>query len=172
MYFSDFTPTDIEGHLSIPLNQIRSIIFGEDQTGNDPLCLFQLKRDMEDEGKTSVKIYERMKDSIILSAEASLIRSINRSIHNLAGKDSMELDDITKAVTMYEKIHKIRRLEQGEVTEVIGVDTSGFSMREILIEQRKINPILDAEYSDLSNKKLEDKVNELNNSDNNSDNLE
>lgn len=149
MYFSNIPPTDIARELNIDINDLGHKVFGYDKSGNDPECWFQQRKKLDPRAFTH---YIKTKGYVLTMAESRLVQKIVESAYTLPD-ESLNLDDMSKAVEIVSKLDKIGRLEKGEATENIQID-AGFTLRDIQNgKQISEDDVIDAEYREESNGK-------------------
>ena len=109
------------------------MIYGNDKSGNDPSCLYQrkLKRDKSlDSDTPSVSEYRTVKSYIIDSVQASALIKIKKKLDSIDINDIESLSDAKIITDIFATLDKIGRLERGEATDNINID-SGPTLRDI-----------------------------------------
>ncbi|RLG36882.1 MAG: hypothetical protein DRO01_07710 [Thermoproteota archaeon] len=171
MYFSGIYPTEISATLDIPNEIIRVCCFGYDESGNDPACWFNERKSLP---STSAHAYTKVRSIVLDNIEAALSstalkmsvqieKDLKERLQKLAvgeETDPISADELTKIVTVMEKVNKIGRLERGEATEINEINMGSWSARDVMEYERGNNPlfdredIIDAEYKDNKVKEL------------------
>lgn len=129
LYFSGVSPTDISESLDIDIEDLGYLCFGPNRKGTLSTCWYAEKKTRPE---LSVHTYQVVKPTIMKQSEMRLMEVINRSTDHLIESDEiLDLDDMSKAMGMVEKIDKITRLEENKATENIEVHQS-FTLRDIL----------------------------------------
>lgn len=154
MYFSDIIVTDIASELGIPINTLGLMIFGADKSGNSPTCWYNERKRVDPK---SITTYKAVKPYLLTMAESSLTDKIVKSVDSLArNKEDLDLDQISTAVGVLEKIDKLGRLERGEATDIISVE-QGYTLREIQNGARIVeNEIKEITYGEEESESSED----------------
>lgn len=140
MYFSGISPADISEAMDIPTDRLKKAILGTDFTGTDADCWFRLRSEAN---PNSFVTYRKIKEFVLTEAEKNLAQAVVKSSAEL---DNLDIDGMSKAVGMIEKLDKVTRLERGEVTEHIQV-ADGFSLRDIINGQPMT---VEAEYKEMN----------------------
>lgn len=130
MYLSNIPPNDIARELEIDDRLLRQWIFGADGTGRSEECWYYLKNNVPAQMQVSPSRYRAIKPYIVEFAEAKLMKKVMSGIDALDDADMGDVDSLLKGATIWEKIHKIGRLERGEATEHIKTE-DGFTLRDI-----------------------------------------
>ena len=131
LYYGGFFVTEIVETLDIDINELGLAVFGADGTGlsEDTWAYKKLHRPV-----ASVVSYEKVKTLALRKPEAKLVQGITRRLEKMEDNNSfedMDMDDLSKAVSMVEKLDRIGRLEEGKATQHIAQERRTFSLREI-----------------------------------------
>jgi hypothetical protein len=150
MYFGNYEVIDIEAKLNIEVDTLRFFIFGGDGTGNDPTCLYSIKKGMS---STAISSFLADKASVLDQTAGIALSILNKSLRDLQvevnnGKE-LSLDDMKKLSSIVTEMDKMVRLESGLATETIqhmGLSTA--EAREILANDPFAPRTIEAEYTD------------------------
>ena len=127
-YFGGILPTDISETLDMDMEDLGYLCFGIDRTGRSPDTWHH---QMLERPADSITTYTSVKPLLLKKSEMNLMKLINDSTEEMVEKDEkLDMDDMSKAVGMIEKMDKIGRLEEGKATENIEI-SAGFSLRDI-----------------------------------------
>jgi hypothetical protein len=154
MYFSDYDLIDISEKLNINLDTVRFYVFGENGSGSNEHCWFQLKKQLN---PTSVATY--IKDKIIVLDKTAglalniLNENLRRVQNQLLDDDSftLSIDDTKKLAGIVVDMDKIVRLESGKATDIIDniAQMSIADARRILAEDPFAPTVIEAEFDEL-----------------------
>jgi hypothetical protein len=150
MYFGNFEPTDIEIRTNIDIDTIRFFIFGEDGTGKDPTCLFQIKKNMS---STAISAFLFDKAAVFDQTAGVALSILNKSLMNLQvevnnGKE-LTVDEMNKIATIVVGMDKMVRLESGLATETIEhIGLSRAEAREILASDPFAKEAVEVEFTE------------------------
>lgn len=150
MFFGDYQILDIAEVLNVDIDTIKFYIFGEDGSGNNKNCWYQMKKEL---APTSVAIY--IKDKVkALEKTAGVAHGIlAKSLMDLSKEveDGKELSiaDMKDLASIVTSIDKIVRLETGKPTEVHEFVTLSVNEAKHVLAN---DPFFQAEYKVLENK--------------------
>jgi len=157
MYLGNVLPTDISEFLEIDITELGYLCFGLDRSGEHPNSWFHIKKTHP---ISSVYTYSVVKPVVLKQSEMMLVNLISNNLTRMTEeKKDLDMDELSKAAGMVEKLDKIVRLEEGKITENVEI-TAGFSLREIANGKKlddvdnksdSDNDSIEAEYSPLNN---------------------
>jgi hypothetical protein len=114
----DITITEISTELSLPIDKVRKVIFGEDELGTSPDCVYRKKLILGD--RIPAKSYVRYKGQIFLKAQATAMAVLQRGLDNLLSKGSdLTVSELKEVSTISANIDRMFRLESGMPTDII-----------------------------------------------------
>lgn len=134
MYFGNYGPDDIAVKLGVEIATVRFFIFGEDDTGKDKTCLYQIKKGMS---STAIGSFLADKSQALEMVCGTALSILSKSLGDLQlevinGKE-LSLDDMKKLSSIVVEMDKVNRLESGLATETIEhMGLSRAEAREIL----------------------------------------
>ena len=135
-YLSGIKPKDIIESLELDDDQVIQfgyMVYGHDKSGESPECLFYKRKELLNNGQDdipSVAQYRTVKSHIIDSVQASALVKLKRKIDSLSEHDIESVSDIKIITDIFASLDKIGRLERGESTENINIE-SGLTLRDI-----------------------------------------
>ena len=150
LYYQGIFPTEIIELLNIRFDDLALAVFGADRTGNHPDCWAYKKLCRP---SVSIVSYEKVKSIALRKPEAKLVAGITRKLQQMEDNNAfvnMDMDDMSKAVSMIEKLDRVGRLEESKATQHIASERRTYSLREIAEQGDGINGDTD-EIVDLSN---------------------
>jgi hypothetical protein len=122
MYFGDYHLEDISEILNIDLDTVRFYVFGENGSGSNEYCWFQIKKHLN---PTSVAAFIKDKIDVLDKTAGIGMNIINenlRRVQNQMLEDSsftLSIDDTKKLAGIVVDMDKIVRLESGKATDII-----------------------------------------------------
>lgn len=121
LYLGEYEVTDIATKLNIEPETVRFFVFGHDGSGDDPTCLFQIKKKMS---STAISAYIAGKVDVLDRTAGIALGILNRALARLdqdvsAGEMVLSLDDMKKLAGIVVDMDKLVRLETGQATEHI-----------------------------------------------------
>lgn len=154
MYFGDYDLVDISEKLNVDLNTIRFYVFGENGSGSNEYCWFQLKKQLN---PTSVAIYIKDKISVLDKTAGMAMNILNenlRRIQNTMLEDesyTLSIDDTKKLAGIVVDMDKIVRLESGKATDIIDniAHMSVADAKRILAEDPFAPIVIEAEFEEV-----------------------
>jgi len=155
MYFGDYQLIDIAEILGVDLDTLTFYVFGEDGTGRNPKCWYNIKKDL---APTSVAIYIKDKVKSLEKTAGIAHEILAKSLLSLKkdvedGNKSLSIVDMKDLATIISSMDKIVRLETGKPTEVHDfVSLSVHEAKQVLAN----DPFFQAEYTVLSESKEEE----------------
>jgi len=113
----DLTAVEISNELAIPLQKVRQVIFGEDETGTSPECAYKKKQLLGD--RIPVKSFVKYKGHIFLKAQATAMSVLQRGLEGLDAKKDLSIADLKDISAIIGTIDKMQRLEMGMPTDIV-----------------------------------------------------
>lgn len=114
----EMTISRIAHETGLATGKVRTIIFGEDETGTDPSCPYYMKKYHGD--VVPVKKYSEIKGQLFLKTEATALTILQRGLKkHLDSPDDMTISELKDLTGMITQLDKINRLEDGKPTEII-----------------------------------------------------
>jgi hypothetical protein len=154
MYFGDYEQIDICEKLNITNDTLRFYIFGDNGSGSNEHCWFQLKKQLN---PVSVATYIKDKILVLDKTAGMAMNILNenlRRIQNNMLEDSsltLSMDDTKKLAGIVLDMDKIVRLESGKATDIIDniAHMSVADARRILAEDPFSPTVIEAEFEDI-----------------------
>lgn len=155
MYFGDYDLVDISEKLSISLDTVRFYVFGENGSGSNEYCWYQLKKQLN---PTSVATYIKDKIVVLDKTAGMALNILNenlRRVQNQFLEDSsytLSIDDTKKLAGIVVDMDKIVRLESGTATDIIDniAHMSLADARRILAEDPFAPTVIEGEFEDVT----------------------
>lgn len=114
----ELTVTEISSELSLPIDKVRKIIFGEDETGTSATCPYRKKILLGN--RVPVKSYVKYKGQIFLKAQATAMSVLQRGLDELLSqKESLNVSQLRELSNIAGNIDRMYRLESGMPTDII-----------------------------------------------------
>lgn len=147
MYYQGFYVSDIVEHLNVDIDELGFYVFGSDGTGKALTCWSHIKLHRP---PASLVSYTELKPIVLKSAEAKIFNRIAATAEQWIKEDRVfSADEMSKAMSIIEKMDKISRLEEGKITSRMEVVKRTFSLREL--EQG----VIDEDIEDVDFKEVE-----------------
>lgn len=154
MYFGDYDLIDISEKLNLSLDTVRFYVFGENGSGSNEHCWFQLKKQLN---PTSVATYIKDKIVVLDKTAGMALNILNENlkrVQNQMLEDSsyiLSLDDTKKLAGIVVDMDKIVRLESGSATEIIDniAHMSVADAKRLLMEDPFAPAIVEAEFDEI-----------------------
>lgn len=154
MYFGDYELVDIAESLSTDLDTIRFYVFGENGTGSNEHCWYQLKKQLN---PTSVATYIKDKISVLDKTAGMAMNIMNENLRRVQTQmleDSsftLSIDDTKKLAGIVVDMDKIVRLESGKATDIIDniAHMSVADAKRILAEDPFAPQVIEADFEEL-----------------------
>ena len=149
MYYSNVYVTEIVEQLRLDISDLTQWVFGADGTGTSKQCWAYRKIHRPPSSAVS---YEKVKPIIMKSTEFKLLNRIRASVDDMEkNSDTMDMDDMSKAMGIVERLDKITRLEEGKATAITETTRKTYTLRDIGDMRSNDDSIEDAEYKDVDN---------------------
>ena len=149
MYYSGIFVTEIVEALNLDINELHRFVFGKDGLGTAHNCWAHLKLHRP---RSSAVTYEKVKPFILKSTEFKLLNRIRASVDDMETNDTLlDMDDMSKAMGMVERIDKITRLEEGKATAITETTKRTFTLRDIQDARKESEKeeIVEAEFTEV-----------------------
>lgn len=154
MYLGNYEMFDICEKLNISIDTLRFYIFGENGSGSNENCWFQIKKQLN---PLSVGLY--LKDKMIVLDKTAgialniLNENLKRIQTNMIDDPSLTLtiDDTKKLAGIVVDMDKMVRLESGKATDIIDTiaNMSVSDARRILAEDPFAPKVIEADYDEI-----------------------
>lgn len=154
-YLGDYEMFDICERLNITNETLRFYIFGEDGSGANEKCWFQIKKQLN---PLSIATYIKDKIGVLDKTAGTALNILNESLRRvqvnmLANPDEiLSIDDMKKLAGIVLDMDKMVRLESGRATDIID-NISHMSVadaRRILAEDPFAPTVVDADFEDIT----------------------
>ncbi|RLA65470.1 MAG: hypothetical protein DRQ88_09320 [Epsilonproteobacteria bacterium] len=107
----------IAGQSNVPVNRVRTLIFGKDETGNDPTCPYYLKKHHGE--SIPIKKYQELKGQLFLQVEANALALLQKAIKVHLESDAVpSIQELKSLSGLISDLDKIGRLEEGRPTDI------------------------------------------------------
>jgi len=121
-FFADYSLPDISNILSIDIDTLRFYIFGENGSGTNENCWYQLKKQL---GPASIAAYVHDKIKVLEKTSGTALNILNENLKRIEinMKDdptlTLSLDDTKKLASIVVDMDKMVRLESGQATAIV-----------------------------------------------------
>lgn len=154
LYFGDYELFDIAEMMNVDLDTVRFYVFGEDGTGSNQHCWYQIKKQLN---PASVSTFIKDKIDVLDKTAGTALNIVNenlRRIQNLMLADDsyvLTIDDTKKLAGIVVDMDKIVRLESGKATDIIDniAHMSIADARRLLAEDPFAPQVVEAEFDEL-----------------------
>ena len=130
-YFADYSIGDISSILGVDTDTLRFYIFGDNGSGSNEGCWFQLKKQL---GPASVAAFVHDKIGVLEKTSGVALNLLNENLKRIEQKlkdnpdEVLTIDDTKKLAAIVVDMDKIIRLESGQATQI--VENIGLSRAE------------------------------------------
>lgn len=129
LFMAGIFVTEICETLDVSRDELGVLAFGADGTGQSPSCWAYQRLERP---ASSAVTYERVKPFLLKTVEARFINRVRASILALEESNTLlNMQDMSRAVDVVEKLDRITRLEEGKATEHIAQTRTTFTLREL-----------------------------------------
>lgn len=121
-YFANYSLGDISSILNIESDTLRFYVFGENGTGSNEHCWFQLKKKLD---PASVAAYVHDKIAVLDKTVGVALNLVNENLKRIQQEmiddptKILSLDDTKKLASIVVDMDKIVRLESGQATQIV-----------------------------------------------------
>lgn len=121
-YFANYSLGDISSILNIDSDTLRFYVFGENGTGSNEHCWFQLKKKLD---PASVAAYVHDKIAVLDKTVGVALNLVNENLKRIQQEmiddptKILSLDDTKKLASIVVDMDKIVRLESGQATQIV-----------------------------------------------------
>jgi hypothetical protein len=162
-YFANYSLGDISSILNIDSDTLRFYVFGENGTGSNEHCWFQLKKKLD---PASVAAYIHDKIGVLEKTTGVALNVLNENLKRIQ-QDLLDdptkilsLDDTKKLASIVVDMDKIVRLESGQATQI--VENIGLTRAEairVLAEDpfAQAVEVDEADWHEIEEKEIEEK---------------
>lgn len=155
MYFGDYEQIDICEKLNITNDTLRFYIFGENGTGSNEHCWFQLKKQLN---PVSVATYIKDKILVLDKTAGMAMNILNENLRRIQQtmlenpSETLSIDDTKKLAGIVLDMDKIVRLESGKATDIIDniAHMSISDARRILQEDPFAPQVIEGDFEDIT----------------------
>ena len=132
-YFANYELTDISNILAIDIDTVRFFVFGENGSGSNENCWFQLKKKLD---PASVAVYVHDKITVLDKTAGVALNLVNENLKRLQTQMiddpsfQLSIDDTRKLASIVVDMDKMVRLESGQATQI--VENIGLSRAEAM----------------------------------------
>lgn len=121
-YFGNYSLADISSILDIDMDTLRFYVFGENGSGSNEHCWFQLKKKLD---PASIASYIKDKISVLDKTAGVALNIVNENLKRIQQEmlddptKVLSLDDTKKLASILVDMDKIVRLESGQATQIV-----------------------------------------------------
>ena len=122
LFLADHSVGDISSILNIEVDTLRFYIFGENGTGSNENCWYQIKKKL---GDTSIAAYLHNKIDVLDKTCGTAINIVNENLKRIEQEMKLDptkilsLDDTKKLASIVVDMDKVIRLESGQATQIV-----------------------------------------------------
>ena len=122
LYLADHAVGDISSILNIEVDTVRFYVFGENGSGSNENCWFQIKKKL---GSASIAAYLHDKIAILDKTCGTAINLVNMNLRRIQQEMEddptkiLSLDDTKKLAGIVVDMDKVIRLESGQATQIV-----------------------------------------------------
>jgi hypothetical protein len=155
MYFGDYDQIDICEKLNITNDTLRFYIFGENGSGSNEHCWFQLKKQLN---PTSVAIYIKDKITVLDKTAGLAMNILNENLRRIQSEmlsdpsHTLSIDETKKLAGIVVDMDRIVRLESGKATDIIDniAHMSIADAKRILMEDPFAPAVVEGDFEDIT----------------------
>lgn len=121
-YFANYSLGDISSILKIDMDTLRFYVFGENGSGSNEHCWFQLKKKLD---PASVAAYIHDKIGVLEKTTGVALNLLNENLKRIQQEliddptKILSIDDTKKLASIVVDMDKIVRLESGQATQIV-----------------------------------------------------
>ena len=153
-YLGDYEMFDICERLNITMDTLRFYIFGEDGSGSNEHCWFQIKKQLN---PLSVATYIQDKIGVLDKTAGTALNILNENLRRVQAtmlanpEETLSIDDMKKLAGIVVDMDKMVRLESGKATDIIDniAHMSVADARRILAEDPFAPTVIEAEFDEI-----------------------
>lgn len=122
LFLSNHSVGDISSILNVEIDTIRFYVFGENGSGSNENCWYQIKKRL---GDTSVAAYLHSKIDVLDKTCGTAINIVNENLKRIQQEmlddptKVLSLDDTKKLASIVVDMDKVIRLESGQATQIV-----------------------------------------------------
>lgn len=122
LFLSDYSLGDICSKLEIDMDTLRFYVFGENGSGSNEHCWYQIKKRL---GDTSIAAYLHDKIDVLNKTCGTAANIINENLKRIQREmlddptKILSIDELNKLTSIVVSMDKITRLEAGQATQII-----------------------------------------------------
>jgi len=122
LFLADHSVGDISSILNVEVDTLRFYIFGENGTGSNENCWYQIKKKL---GDTSIAAYLHNKIDVLDKTCGTAINIVNENLKRIEQEMKLDptkilsLDDTKKLASIVVDMDKVIRLESGQATQIV-----------------------------------------------------
>lgn len=121
-YFANYSLGDISSILNVEMDTLRFYVFGENGSGSNEHCWFQLKKKLD---PASVAAYIHDKIGVLEKTTGVALNLLNENLKRIQQEllddptKTLSIDDTKKLASIVVDMDKIVRLESGQATQIV-----------------------------------------------------
>jgi hypothetical protein len=154
-YLGNYEMFDICEKLNINMDTLRFYIFGEDGSGSNEHCWFQIKKQLN---PLSVSTYLKDKQIVLDKTAGIALNILNENLRRVQQTlldnpdEVLSMDDMSKLAGIVVNMDKMVRLESGRATDIIDniAHMSVADARRILAEDPFAPTVIDGDFEDIT----------------------
>lgn len=122
LFLSNHSVGDISSILNIDIDTLRFYVFGENGSGSNENCWYQIKKKL---GDTSIAAYLHSKIDVLDKTCGTAINIVNENLKRIYQEQLddptkvLSLDDTRKLASIVVDMDKVIRLESGQATQIV-----------------------------------------------------
>lgn len=121
LFFAGYEVSDCAQIIDLPLDFVRTLVFGADQSGREQNCWYKLREAM---GPASVAAFVHSKKDVLDRVTGTAANILSVSLDNLrnkvlSGEVVLNISELKQLSSIVVDMDKIVRLESGKATEII-----------------------------------------------------
>ena len=145
---------DICERLNITMDTLRFYIFGEDGSGSNEHCWFQIKKKLN---PLSIATYIQDKIGVLDKTAGTALNILNENLRRVQAtmlanpEETLSIDDMKKLAGIVVDMDKMVRLESGKATDIIDniAHMSVADARRILAEDPFTPTVVEGEFEEI-----------------------
>lgn len=154
MFLADHEMFDICEKLNINIDTLRFYIFGENGSGSNEYCWYQVKKRMD---PLVIGTYMKDKKIVLDKTAGTALKILNENLLRIQAQFSedssytLSIDDLKKLAGIVVDMDKMCRLESGSATEIVdSIAHMSIADAKRLLSEDPFRPTIEGEFEDIS----------------------